>query len=250
MTVAVDAAEARKGAASSAFGWLDARERRKFAIELVTVVLGILIALGLDQIASAIRDAREVAEAREAIRGEVTTDLARIREHDKATACVSRRLDQLQAMLDSVEPDGRFRKPRWIGSPPRYGIETQRWSAAVESGRTSLLSTREQGSYGFLYTSLLYYYDLQNEEQLVWSRLGALAHVDRLSDDGRLSIQTAIGEARFYNASISQVTRILFGRAAGIGLKPKPRDDGEKSICWPTDLSPDQVTARLRARRS
>lgn len=225
-----------------------ARGWRRFGIEIGTIVLGILIALGLDQMAQASRDASAAAEAREAIRAEITIDITRVNERGKAQVCVDARLDELQAMLDDPGADGRIKRPNWIGRPPRYGIETQRWDAASQSGRTSLFKPDELGRYGFLYTTLAYFYDMENSEQLTWSKLSALENVDRLTDDGRLTMHAAIAEARFYNASIRQVGSLLLERAGQLDIMPTPRAENLSNVCWPSDLSPEEVKARLKAR--
>ena len=48
---------------------------REFLIEIGTIICGILIALGLEQTVEAVRTAREVAEAREALHREMALDL-------------------------------------------------------------------------------------------------------------------------------------------------------------------------------
>ena len=143
-----------------------ARGWRKFGIEIATIVLGILIALGVDQVAQAARDARAAAEARETIRDEITVDITRVNDRGKAQACVDARLNELQATLDDAGADGSIERLGWIGRPPRWGIETQRWDAASQSGRTSLFKPDELARYGLLYTALTYFYDMENAEQI------------------------------------------------------------------------------------
>lgn len=218
---------------------------RAFAGEVGIVVLGVLIALGVDQAAETVSNARDASDARAAVRAEVITNISRVKLRLTAQACVDHRLDELRAVLEEVSPDERLQRPNWIGRPPRLAIESQRWDAASQSGRTSYFDPDEQARFGFLYTTLAYYYEMQNGEQLAWSRLSALQGVDRLSDDGRLAMHVALGEARFYATSIRQITPILFDEAKQMRLTPTDRIDRPATVCWPTNLSPAEAQARL-----
>ncbi len=211
------------------------------------VVLGVLIALGVDQAARAVGNARDAAEARRNIKAEVIANITRIKQRGNAQPCVDRRLDELQAVLDGAAADGGIRRPGWIGRPLRYGIESERWNVAVQSGRSSHFEPDEQAQFGMLYNTLTYFYEMQNNEQLAWARLSALDGFDRLSDDGRLAMRAALGEARFYNSSIRQITPLLMARAGQMGLTPTSRVDELPTVCWPINLSTDEAQARLKA---
>ena len=214
---------------------------REFAGEVAVIILGILIALGLEQVAEAAQHGREAAEARQTVREEVSTDLTRANQRVLRQACIDHRLDELQQILDHRTTDGRFTRPNWIGRPSRYAIESSRWEAATHSGRVSLLGNREQAAFGFMYAMLAYYYEMENGEQLVWARLQALQGVDHLSPDGLLSIRQLLGEARFYNGSIRQVSHHILDRGSALGLRPAPRADNSTTACWPMTLTAAQI---------
>jgi hypothetical protein len=214
-----------------------AKTWREFFIELATIVAGILIALGLEQTVEMIRRHADAAEARHNIHAELSSDISRLKARAASQACIDRRLDDLEAILDHAAPDGRIVRPSWIGRPPRWAIETSRWDLASNSGRASLLSEHEQGELGITYTSLSYVSALQNDEQIAWSRLEALKGVDRLTPDGALTLRTALQEARFDNWSLHQVSAQLIARAATFGVDPKPRD-AKAPICWPLTTTP------------
>ena len=220
---------------------------RAFFGEVGVVVLGILIALGVDQAAKAVGNARDAAEARQNIRAEVVANITRVQQRGHAQGCVDRRLDELQALLDDAAADGRIPRPNWIGRPTRYGIESERWNVAVQSGRSSYFEPEEQAQYGMLYNTLIYFYEMQNSEQLVWARLSALDGFDRLSEDSRVAMRAALGEARFYNGSIRQITPNLLDRARQLGMTPTRRVDEAPTICWPIHLPTEEARARLEA---
>jgi hypothetical protein len=212
---------------------------REFLKEYAIIVLGVLTALAAEQAAEALRHHAEAAEARDTVRAEVVTDITRIQQRVFAESCVDARLAEIEKTVGSTAVDGRIRSPSWIGRPPRYAIETARWDAAVQSGRVSLLSADWQSQFGFLYTTLRYYYEMSNAEQQTWSKLDGLTGLDRLTPDGKLAMKGEVEQAWFYNHSINQVAKILLARAALQGLLPVNRHSPPSSVCWsmttPTD---------------
>ena len=223
---------------------------REFLKEYLIIVVGVLTALGAEQAAVALRDRTAAAEAREAIGAEVVIDLTRIQQRDFAHECVEARLDDIERIVDGAAADGRIRAPTWIGRPPRYAVESVRWEAASQSGRVSLLPSKWQSRLGFVYTTLRYYYDLNNAEEQTWSRLDGLTGLDRLSPDGKLTIKGEIEQARFYNGSLHQIAGLVLRRAAEEGLRPTVRHDAAFTACWPTTLPTAEGRARLAAKEA
>jgi hypothetical protein len=217
---------------------------REFLKEYAIIVVGVLTALAAEQGVEAIRHREDAAEARDAIRAEVVADITRIQQRAYAEGCIEARLDEIERIVDGAAPDGRIRSPSWIGRPPRYAVESARWDAASQSGRVSLLPPAWQSKFGFLYTTLRYYYEMNNAEQQTWSRLDGLVGMDRLTADGKLAVKGEIEQARFYNGSMRQVADLLLTRAALQGLRPTGRHDPPYSVCWPITTPTGQGRAR------
>ncbi|MDB5424118.1 MAG: hypothetical protein JWQ29_1534, partial [Phenylobacterium sp.] len=165
-----------------------------------------------------------------------------------AEGCVEARLAEIERIVDGAAPDGRIRSPSWIGRPPRYAVESARWDAASQSGRVSLLPQDWQSKFGFLYTTLRYYYEMNNAEQQTWSRLNGLTGLDRLTPDGKLAIKAEIEQARFYNGSMRQVAKIIVQRAAAQGLRPTARHDPPFGVCWSIDTPTAEGRAKIWAK--
>jgi hypothetical protein len=220
---------------------------REFLKEYLIIVIGVLTALGAEQGVEAIHHHAQAGETRETIRAEVVTDITRMQQRDFARGCVDARLAEIDRIVDGAAPNGRIRRPSWIGDPPRYGIETVRWDAASQSGRVSLMPSDWQAHFGFVYTTLRYFYEMNNAEQPVWARLDALSGVDQLTADGKLSVKADVAQARFYNGSIRQVADILRNRAAAEGLQPTGRHDPPNGVCWSIDTPTEEGLARVAA---
>ncbi len=221
---------------------------REFLKEYAIIFVGVLTALAAEQGAEALRHREEAAEAREAIRAEIVADITRIQQRSFAEGCVDARLAEIERIVDGAAPDGRIRSPSWIGRPPRYAVESARWDAASQSGRVSLLPPAWQSRFGFLYTTLHYYYEMNNAEQQTWSRLNGLIGMDRLTADGKLAVKGEIEQARFYNGSMRQVAQLIRQRAAAEGLRPTERHDLPFGVCWPTDTPTAEGQAKIWAK--
>ena len=220
---------------------------REFLKEYAIVVVGVLTALGFEQAVEAIHHTAQAHEAREAIDAEVVADVTRVQQRDSNYGCVDARLDALDRIVAATGPDGSIRTPSWIGRPPRYAIESQRWDAASQSGRISLLSSDWQANFGFIYTTLRYYWEMNLAEQEIWSKLDALSGVDRLTPDGKLAVKAEIEQARFYNDSIHQIASIVRNRAVRAALRLPNRHDKPFTVCWSIDM-PRAQALRLQAQ--
>src|SRR4051812_4344751 len=90
---------------------------RQFAGEVGIIVLGILIALGLQQLASAATDRANAATVRANIRAEIQSDLNTIALRQKSEPCVQARLREIAAFLDASERGLKPAPLSWIGAP-------------------------------------------------------------------------------------------------------------------------------------
>jgi len=221
---------------------------REFIGEVGIIVIGVLIALGAEQVVEAIHKHDDADDARAEIDAEVVTDITRINQRALADGCVESRLAEIDRIVDGAGDDGRIKRPSWIGRPPLYGIESARWDAASQSGRVSRLPSDWQGEFGFLYTALKRFSYVSDAEQQTWSRLEALAGVDRLTADGKLAIRADIAQARYLNFQVRQISNAIFMTSERRGLHPTSRRDPPFAICWamstPTAQGQKMVAAR------
>ena len=67
--------------------------------EVGVIVLGILIALALEQLIESIHEKRIAAEARESVKAEARENLVWIEQREKREICIRRRLTELDDLL-------------------------------------------------------------------------------------------------------------------------------------------------------
>jgi hypothetical protein len=194
---------------------------REFAGEVGIIVLGVLIALGFEQVAESIHDRRLADETRASLKQELQTGLASLSFRRDAEPCIDRRLGEVRQLIDGWGRTGRFKTPRWIGAAPRLGVSVPRYEAASAAGRLALLSSDEQFRFGTVVTGLRTFQDTQVGEASEWARLRELsAGPEALSATDRSLIRAALQEASMLDYNMRTATIQYLALAADYGLHP------------------------------
>lgn len=108
-----------------------ARNWREFAIEMGTIVCGILIALGLDQTAEWLHRRAEVAEAREALRPEIAANATLARITVQEAECVNAGMERLVAWFQGGPLPGNGPKNVGLTAPVSSTWEVAKVGAAA-----------------------------------------------------------------------------------------------------------------------
>ena len=116
----------------SAIGW-----------ELLIVTLGVLIALGAQQMVEAANWRREVAGFRDSVRGEISRDLWTYPYRSAQKRCINARLDELQHWLDSWRAGRPLTLTGPIGIPVSAVIRTSAWDGR-DAGTLAHMSRSER----------------------------------------------------------------------------------------------------------
>jgi len=215
---------------------------REFLSEIGVVVLGILIALTLEEGLRALHDRDTAREAREAVNGEIRQNLSFMGGRLATQACIDHRLDEIGDILQRAGDGALSRQPHWVGQPSLWFLGDRRWQAATGSGRVSLLDGGEQGRLGVFYVISARFNEAENREQAAWAQLRALeTWRGPLGPAARIHFAAALQDARYELWD----TRILIGeafhQADELGLKDyKPRAQSSgyaipHAICLPID---------------
>ena len=222
---------------------------REFAGEVGIIVLGVLIALGLEQLVQSIGEHRAREQARESIRQELADDFARFRKRAEIQPCIDKRLDEVATVLQAAEGTG-YKPPHWIGRPQLWEAESNRWEAASQAGRTSLFNPKEQSVVSGVYEDILPVDQEERQEQIAWAHLRALEDDPHPSSELLASLKLALEDARFENWVI-QINIDQAALAAKALQLPKPLDvyafaKGSRSVCLPIDTPRPLALAQLR----
>lgn len=224
---------------------------REFAGEVGIIVLGVLIALALEQVASEVRDRASERQARQAIYAEIRQNLSYIKARMITQGCVERRLDEIGSILTSSGEGPLSPQPKWIGQPAIWFNSDQRWQAATDSGRTSLFSPDEQSGLAGVYVATKQFVAAEEKEQDAWAQLRGLeSWSGPLSPAGRVHFVSALQSARLELWETSVGAKIAFQRAKDLGIgdfTPKAMLDGyalPHAVCLPID-TPREKALRI-----
>lgn len=219
---------------------------REFIGEVGIIVLGVLIALGAEQLVSGLHGRFEAREARNNIRAEIADNLAFLRSREATNACIDRRLDEIAAFIVRSQRPG-YRPPSWIGRPQVWPMVDAKWSAATNAGRATLLSSSEQANYGIIYHNLGLIQQIEMQEQTTWAHLRAMELLNPLPADAIVPMTAALTEARLDTWHIGIYFRrsLAFATELGIGPGPMPYR-GSRSVCLAIDTPRDAALREIR----
>ena len=197
----------------SAIGW-----------ELLIVTLGVLIALGAQQMVEAANWRREVAGFRDSVRGEISRDLWTYPYRSAQKRCINARLDELQHWLDSWRAGRPLTLTGPIGIPVSAVIRTRAWDGR-DAGTLAHMSRSERVEYGFLYSEFANNEVHRLDERAAWIELASFDGATLLDHQDQMRLQGLIFRARLRDSRIDVNAGRFMKRAAAIGLKLIPEPD-------------------------
>lgn len=222
--------------------------------ELVIVTVGVLLALGAQQIAESVNERGEAAETRATLTGEIQESLAVLELRRAAQPCIDRRLKELRAIVNEWGRTGSFETPRWVSQATWFAFDTARFEAAQSAGRLALLPSEEQYRYGLMAESLRTFRDIQKRETDAWSTLRMLqSGPEVLSASDRTAVRVALQDASTLNHFAQISVGQMLPQAAAFGWRPDMRrvqqrmglawKDGRfrPSVCISIDTPADQA---------
>jgi hypothetical protein len=220
---------------------------REFLSEIGVVVLGVVIALGGEQLVEHLRDIQKAAEARAGIRDEIAMNIAVLESRTSAQTCIDRRIDEIASLLDTNDGSGSV-VPTWLGRPPIWEMLHARWQVVSQAGRAPLLAPAEQAVYGFAYALFADVANDEDREQIAWARLRVIQGLKNPSGGIRDELRLTLQDARLANWDIKNLTGLLQRKAAEMALpKLTPRRQADTGICYPTNTTRIEALNRLNA---
>jgi hypothetical protein len=176
---------------------------REFAAEIGVIVVGILIALGLEQVVEALHWRHVVADTRRGLSVEMGTNLAWADQRARNSDCVQRRLDNLAAIVDEAARTGRLPPLAVPNTPMLFIWGTGVWQSAVNDQTAAHLQPAELRGYSDAYKFIRQVDEANIAEGKVWTALYGLAGPGRPFDRAEAAtFRQAIGEARYLDGYI------------------------------------------------
>lgn len=172
---------------------------RAFFGEVGVIVLGILIALTLEQMIETIHENKIAGEARDAVKAEVRENLWWLELRGQREPCVRRRLGELDDLLARARRGASTPLVRYLGTLPHAKITTLRWEANSEAGRASLFSADEQRTLGNMYYTTEQFREAEDQEEIIWSKMRFIQGLQQLTPLDVHDLAIFLAEAHYQN---------------------------------------------------
>jgi hypothetical protein len=233
---------------------------REFLKEYVIIVVGVLTALGAEQVVETLHWRHEVALAREAI----TFDLKRLvggaAAQDNHTVCTGRHLAEIEAALDQAQATGRLPPMAWLGAPPEAAWSLRSWSALLSGQTLSHFPNRDQIILSGLADQLQRMQALSDTEVDDWATMATLAGPGRrMSEPEIVTARTTLMHAYRDAGLLRRQARAVATMVARSGLLTTREIDAAyedgialdrhpmAGFCGPTPPPAGSATASMRA---
>jgi hypothetical protein len=217
---------------------------RAFVGEVGIIVIGVLIALGAEQLVEAAHRQREATEADDSIRDELGFNLGRLESRTMIHNCVDRRIDEIQALLDRAADRPDFAPPSWIGRPQYWAFASSQWQAESQAGRAALVDPRRLSAYAVMYARMGDLGDEMTLEQTDWAKLRTLERLRHLDAAATFELNTTLQDARYRDWRLALVTSQLLTMANSLGVRATHNSTpASASVCLPI------TTTRAQANR-
>lgn len=147
---------------------------KKFAREVGSVVLGVLIALGLGEIATSIRWRFDATDARSAMLADFQRDAGVMHERMLVWSCIERRLRDVDGIIRKAKESGVLPMIGTIGRPPIRPVVTAAWDTAVSSAVLPHLSRADADGFSTNFDMINEMAADMKEQSRLWARLAVL----------------------------------------------------------------------------
>ena len=207
---------------------------REFLREVVIVILGVLVALALEQLVASWRERERAADIRASMDEELSDFVTVFNVRAAASRCIIAKLDALDAAL------ARPLAPPLanVGRPPFFFSSHGAWSSEAADLLARHLGPATLRTYGETYQGMAEFASLAQREQDDWIVLRTLERPgEPISGDRRWRLVEASAGARNTNALLTAIAEQMNQRIASLGVRASadapPADVRTQPLCQP-----------------
>jgi hypothetical protein len=217
---------------------------RAFAGEVGIIVVGVLIALGAEQVVQSFTWHRDVRDFRAAVDTELDFNLAAGDYRVRQSPCAERRLAELERWSAAQRAGQAMPLLREIGFPRRITPDTAVWSSRG-ADLPAHVPIEARLAYSDLYDLLANQWELIEGERETWLSLNGFNHVSKLGPEDLVRLDELVFRAKtldrfivgdqhdFEDDTVGLGLRRSFGRLAS-QISPPPADFCKPLLPMPT----------------
>ncbi len=212
---------------------------REFAGEVGIIVLGVLIALGAEQLVETLHWRTEVADARQALDREVAYNLGAIAKRQEEGPCINRRLREIRELLTALGPGTSPGRRAPLGQPQLWRPRTNAWQAAMAGQVAERMPLATRVGYAQLYDGFQWYAQKAADETDAWSVLGELDDPGVLSSADLANVRQARSRAQVAADKMDANLPRFVAAARSFGIQPAAVEEAKltaeeiKTLCRP-----------------
>lgn len=225
----------------------------KYLREVGTIVLGVLIALIVGEVANAVRERVEAQRSMAAVRSDMMDNSSSFELTAPWGDCALRRLDALSAELALVRKTGRLRDIGEVGGLFGTTYRSGSWDSAVANRDTLFLDPARVADLTDYHEVLSLLRVNRDEINLGWARLGVMSHAaGRMDDNTFSSLNQTIAELRYRTKFSMLAARLSLDGHRRLGFpvvytlfngKPQTRAESwrqvkAQQVCQPLEVAP------------
>ena len=197
---------------------------RQFFGEVGIIVVGVLIALGGEQIVEMAHWRHQVDGFRDVVHREIAVDLGTYEYRMMQNACVKRRLDELEVWLTGWRAQKPRALARPIGAPVSLSLDTSVWESR-DANLVSHMPIAERMIISRLYDEFANNETHRLDERETWLQLAEFDGAPTLDNRELMRLRGLISRARFRDGRITANAILYLRDAATIGIKPEADPD-------------------------
>jgi hypothetical protein len=189
---------------------------REFAGEVGVIVLGVLIALGAQQVVEGINEREAVAQLRVALRAELADDRARWEDMRASDACTQQRLKELDRWATTAPADAKLVRPYRL---MLWNMHSSSWDIAKASPAAAHIPLKERLTYADLYAGIDNWREYLAEERVNAINLSGLVESGDVPESRR-QIRFHVAKARVLQRRRAENYPYFFKRFDALNIRP------------------------------
>ena len=203
---------------------------REFLSEILVIVIGITIALGGEQAVEWLHWRHEVADTREALLAELSTNLTLVADARRQDPCEKGLLDALERWAN--DPNASANPAQSLQGASLFGLQTSTWEVAKGGQGAARIPLEERLALARVYNQAGEVNYLISARRASAIEMLALMGRDRLSDAQRERMMDHVAQMRAMHIVWSSNAAAFEADAKRVGAKPPPK---APPLRFPTD---------------
>lgn len=187
---------------------------REFVGEIAIIVIGVLIALGAEQVVEAYHWQTKVSEARTQLRHEIGHNLALLDDRISQQPCVNSRINELAVIVTKASASGHLPPLGSIGRAGGYTFPTSVWESLIAAETMTHFPAEQTAAISRAYRFIGQVHENDRAEEQAWLMLKTMTGPGRSIDPASISrLVEALEVARAENYALKfekdAISRVL-----------------------------------------